>query len=453
MIRAGLNCQAGRVMIPAKREARVKTERSGHQKKNKGSLSQLCFLRCLSDLNRAMIGVAALPDSATIARLRLHIDTYGPCLSEARQAWHPTARSALYKPLEEDDDEEEEEQEGPNLMRTADDSFFVCTLHSDLSEDRESQIGSTAGRRFSEFARGARTEGLLTPVCARLTCYLARAAEDVGTGERRPFIVFACTLLAVALALRKRPQQPPKHQALAEDDAWNSIIQLARGPQRIGASANHHQRVQRQGGGAKAACAGDAAKQLQALRPEGGPSVPPLFFEGQAMDRFEREVTRIYAVDHSKPPLGEGSPAALQRLWLMVLMVVPLGDDDDDDGKSRPSNFFPARNVADSLRHMRAACENLEAELQEDGRIFEPLDDAPWSLFRLQVFMSRQLIAADFDLGKTTECPSYVDPPAVELCETRMAPFLGQCRVDSSWQEQSIMVMTSCEYEAARWMW
>ena len=24
--------------------------------------------------------------------------------------------------------------------------------------------------------------------------------------------------------------------------------------------------------------------------------------------------------------------AALQRLWLMVLMVVPLGDDDDDDG-------------------------------------------------------------------------------------------------------------------------
>ncbi|CAE7820358.1 unnamed protein product, partial [Symbiodinium necroappetens] len=86
------------------------------------------------------------------------------------------------------------------------------------------------------------------------------------------------------------------------------------------------------------------------------------------MDRFEREVTRIYAVDHSKPPLGEG--------------------------KSRPSNFFPARNVADSLRHMRAACENLEAELQEDGRIFEPLDD---------VFMSRQLIAADFDLGKTTE--------------------------------------------------
>ncbi|CAE7504682.1 SFH1 [Symbiodinium natans] len=161
----------------------------------------------------------------------------------------------------------------------------------------------------------------------QLTCFLVSTAEDVGTGEGRHVVVLALGLLAVALAVRRRPRQvKPKVKPRRQPTQLPTGMKLC------------------------------------------GSSMPRLCFEGEDMARFEREVIRIYAVDHSKPPLG--------------------------DGKSRPSSFVPSRNVADSLRHMRTACKDLEAETAEDGRIFEPLDD---------VLMARHLIAADFDLGKCTE--------------------------------------------------
>jgi len=99
-----------------------------------------------------------------------------------------------------------------------------------------------------------------------------------------------------------------------------------------------------------------------------GPTVRPLFFEDDEMERFAREVRRIYAVDHSKPPLG--------------------------DGQSPPSAFVPPRDVAESLRQMRAACRGLEEDCGDTWRLHEPLDD---------VFCARHLIAADFEHTKCVE--------------------------------------------------
>ncbi|CAJ1423409.1 unnamed protein product, partial [Effrenium voratum] len=97
------------------------------------------------------------------------------------------------------------------------------------------------------------------------------------------------------------------------------------------------------------------------------PDVPTLTFFGDQLQLFDKEVRRIYAVDHEKPPLGPGC----------------MGNKD----------FVPPCEVIESVRQLRAACADLQ-EPATGWRKHEPLDDP---------LFARTLLAADFNHTRSVQ--------------------------------------------------
>eukprot|EP00931_Biecheleriopsis_adriatica_P035137 TRINITY_DN20238_c0_g1_i1.p1 TRINITY_DN20238_c0_g1~~TRINITY_DN20238_c0_g1_i1.p1 ORF type:complete len:555 (+),score=94.34 TRINITY_DN20238_c0_g1_i1:51-1667(+) len=100
------------------------------------------------------------------------------------------------------------------------------------------------------------------------------------------------------------------------------------------------------------------------------PEVLPMKLSDEQLPFLEKEVVRIYAVDHSKPPLGTGA-------------------------RPGSSDFRPKSDVIESLRKLRALCAEFDKESAAGKwRLHEPIDD---------LFLARQLIAADFDLPRAKQ--------------------------------------------------
>eukprot|EP00440_Ansanella_granifera_P074787 gb/GFBE01081160.1/.p1 GENE.gb/GFBE01081160.1/~~gb/GFBE01081160.1/.p1 ORF type:complete len:531 (+),score=88.95 gb/GFBE01081160.1/:1-1593(+) len=100
------------------------------------------------------------------------------------------------------------------------------------------------------------------------------------------------------------------------------------------------------------------------------PEVEPLRFRQDQLPMLDREVCRIYAVDHDKPPLGTGM-------------------------KPSSGSFRPPKDVTSSLLQLRAACAEFDQGCAAGKwRSHEPLDD---------LFLSRHLIAADFDIARAAK--------------------------------------------------